>query len=75
MVYRLGPFPRLFIMNTQGTLTKHTVVDALIDQLATRRLQNIAYRRLAQRVLAGDQPQRRPQIVPMSIAARTKIAA
>jgi len=62
-------------MNTQATLARDAVVDALTAQLARRRLQNTAYHRFAQRVLAGDQRQRRPQIVPMSIAARAKTAA
>jgi len=51
------------------------VVAALTKQLAMRRLQNTAYHRLAQRVLAADQRQRRPQIVPISISAPTKTAA
>ena len=60
-------------MNT--TLTRAAVVDAVVAQLAMRRLQNTAYQRLARRVLEGDQRQRRPHVLPVSIAARARTAA
>ena len=60
-------------MNT--TLTRAAVVDAVVAQLAMRRLQNTAYQRLARRVLEGDQRQHRPHVLPVSIAARARTAA
>jgi hypothetical protein len=62
-------------MNAQAALTKSAVVDQLTAQLAMRRRQTIAYHRVAQRVLGGTKQARRPQTLPVLIAARTRTAA
>jgi hypothetical protein len=62
-------------MSTRGTLTRDAVVDALIAQLAMRRLQNTVYQRLAQRMLGASAQPRQPHILPVFIAARAKTAA